>query len=299
MRISPALYRRVCVVALWALCGIVVTGATVRLTGSGLGCRDWPKCEPGSVVAPWEFNAQVEFINRLITGLVSVAVIVAVGGSLLRRPRRQDLTRWSMALVAGVVAQIIIGAFVTKSDLQYSVVAVHFGVSMVLVWAAVVLVDRAGRPDGTPPRTARPGWANAIFVAAVAVLCTGPIVTSTGPHAGSEDVRRLPLDLGAVTRVHSLTVWVLCALVGWVAWMHRAAPRGQLRTHVVELLAAVVIQGGIGYLQYFTGVPAVLVAAHVAGATVVWVLTVRLVLASSTEPSLDPVDDPAAGALAR
>lgn len=285
-------------VALWALCGIVVTGAAVRLTGSGLGCSDWPKCERGSVVAPWEFRAQVEFINRLITGLVSIAVILAVGGSLLRRPRRRDLTRWSMALVAGVFAQIIIGAFVTKSDLQYSIVAVHFGVSMVLVWAAVVLVDRAGRPDDSPGRTARPGWANAVFVATVAVLCTGPVVTSTGPHAGSEDVKRLPLDLGAVTRVHSLTVWILCALVGWVAWAHRSAPPGPLRTSVVELLAAIVIQGGIGYLQYFTGVPAVLVAAHVAGATVVWVLAVRLVLASSDDARLDPIDDPP-GVLAR
>lgn len=289
------MYRRICVIALWSLCGIVVTGAAVRLTGSGLGCRDWPKCSSNRFVAPWEFKAQVEFINRLITGIVSVAVILAVGGSLIRSPRRRDLTRWSWALVGGVIAQIVIGAFVTKSDLKYSVVGVHFLASMVLVWAATVLVAKAGRPDDAPARGSRPRWAALLSLAAVAVLCTGPIVTSAGPHAGSEKVKRLPIDLHEVARAHSLCVWVLCAITAWVAWKLRTSTGGpDLQRRSSELLLAVVAQGGLGYLQYFTGVPAVLVGAHVAGAALVWVLVVRLVMASRTDAGSVVVPDEAA-----
>jgi len=290
--ISPALYRRICVVALWALCAIVVTGAAVRLTGSGLGCSDWPTCERDRFVAPWQFNAQVEFINRMLTGVVSIAVILAVMGSLLRRPRRTDLTRWSLALVGGVVAQIIVGAFVTLSGLKYSIVGVHFLLSMVLVWAAVVLVDRAGRPDDDRGPRTWPGWARAVFASALVVLCTGPVVTSAGPHAGSKEVRRLPFDLSTVARIHSLSVWILCAIVAWVAWSHRHDGPTATRRGVIELLGAIVAQGALGYLQYFTGVPAVLVAAHLAGATVVWVLAVRLALASpAATPAPGHADD--------
>src|SRR3954449_13293873 len=107
--ISPRSYQRITLVAVWLLALIVVTGGAVRLAGSGLGCPDWPTCAKGNVVAPLEYHAMVEYVNRMITGLVSVVVIVAVGASLLRSPRRRDLTMWSWSLVAGVVAQIVIG----------------------------------------------------------------------------------------------------------------------------------------------------------------------------------------------
>lgn len=281
MQLSPERYRSICVVALWSLCGIIVTGAAVRLTGSGLGCSDWPTCEPGRFTphSASELEPMVEFVNRLITGVVSVAVMAAVAGSLLIRPRRPELTRWSLALVAGVAAQAIIGAFVTKSELDYSVVAVHFLASMVLVWAALVLVDRAGREPGGPRRRI-PGWARWLLTASVAVLLTGPVVTSAGPHAGDEHVERLPIDLGLTVRAHSIAVWVLCLSVALVAWRLRQHPSALLRRRSADLLLAVVAQGGLGYLQYFTGVPAVMVGAHVAGATLVWVLVVRLALAA-------------------
>ena len=131
-----------------ALSAIIVTGAAVRLTGSGLGCSDWPSCEEGEFVASLSFHPMVEFVNRLITGLVSFAVALAVLGSIRRTPRRKDLTAWSWSLVAGVVAQIIIGAAVTLSELKYSVVAVHFLVSMALVAASTLLVHRSREGDG-------------------------------------------------------------------------------------------------------------------------------------------------------
>jgi len=283
---SLGLYRTICIVALCALSGIIVTGAAVRLTGSGLGCSDWPTCEEGQFFAALEFEPMVEFINRLITGIVSVAVMAAVAGSLLLRPRRRDLTRWSLALVAGVAVQAIIGAFVTKTELAYSVVAVHFLASMVLVWAATVLVERAGRPADAVVGAWAP-WAKWLVLAGSAVLLTGPVITSAGPHAGDEDVKRLPLDLAWAARLHSTTVWILCALVAWIAWTLRRHPDARLRRGSSDLLAAVVLQGGLGYLQYFTGVPALLVGLHVAGATLVWILALRLALASTRidEPS--------------
>ena len=148
-RLSPRAYQRITLLALLALTFIIVTGAAVRLTGSGLGCSDWPTCESNRLIAPAEYHAMVEFINRTITGLVSVIVIVAVLGSLVRQPRRRDLTWWSLGLVAGVVAQIVLGGLTVLFELRPPFVIAHFVVSMVLVWNAFVLYQRAGH-DGAP-----------------------------------------------------------------------------------------------------------------------------------------------------
>ena len=132
-RVSPRAYRRITLLALCAQVFIMVTGAAVRLTGSGLGCSDWPTCEQDRLVAPFEYHAMIEFLNRTITGLVSIAVIAAVLGSLLRAPRRADLTWWSLGLVAGVVGQIVLGGLTVLFELQPPFVIAHFLLSMVLV----------------------------------------------------------------------------------------------------------------------------------------------------------------------
>lgn len=272
--LTPRQYRVISRVALWLLCAIVVTGASVRLTGSGLGCSDWPGCEQRQFFAAWEFKPMVEFVNRMITGLVSLAVIAAAAGSLLRRPRRPDLTRWSLLLIAGVVAQIIIGAFVTLSELKYSIVAVHFWVSMVLVMAAVVLCDLAASPDETLPRRRR-AWSRdgrVVVGLTTLVLVTGPAATNAGPHAGSEDIKRLPVDLKLAVQVHSLTVWILCVAVLLIA--------RNRREQITPLLVAIVAQGAIGYFQYFAGVPPLAVGVHVAMATLLWVMAIRFGLGS-------------------
>src|SRR5688572_28786990 len=138
-RITLATYRRITLGALLALALIVVSGAAVRLTGSGLGCEDWPNCSENRVVAPLEFHAVIEFVNRMFTGVVSVAVILAVLGSLALERRRRDLTLLSLGLVAGVIAQIVLGGLVVLFDLSPWLVMGHFVLSMVLVWNAVVL----------------------------------------------------------------------------------------------------------------------------------------------------------------
>jgi cytochrome c oxidase assembly protein subunit 15 len=286
LRLSPTAYRRVTLAALLALCGIVITGAAVRLTGSGLGCSDWPTCEADQFHAEFEFHPMVEYVNRLLTGAVSLAVILAVGGSVLRQPRRRDLTRWSWFLVAGVVAQILIGAAVTLTDLNYSVVGIHFLVSMVLVWAATVLNQRAGLPDevvtsGRRTEMRWPATSRWIVGLGTAILLTGPVVTSAGPHAGDEAVERLPLDVGWTVRVHSVTVWAFLVAVVVAAFATRRSGDAAAMRRVTDLLIATVAQGAIGYAQYFSGVPPLLVGLHVAGATLVWVLAIRFGLDSA------------------
>ena len=200
-RLSPAAYRRITFLAVVALAFIIVTGGAVRLTGSGLGCPDWPTCAEDRVVAPWEYHAMVEFVNRTITGLVSVAVILAVLGSLVRQPRRRDLTWLSLGLVGGVIGQIVLGGLTVLFHLWPPLVIAHFVLSMAILADAVVLHHWAGRPDppapgdsdGAPasrppssPVVGRPVLLlGRLVVAATAlVIVLGTVVTGTGPHGG-------------------------------------------------------------------------------------------------------------------
>lgn len=296
--LSPDAYRRVTLFALLSLAAIVVTGAAVRLTGSGLGCSDWPTCEQGQL-APAEMSdapAMIEFVNRTITGLVSVAAAVAVLGSLVRTPRRRDLTLLSWGLVGGVVAQILIGAMVVLLHLSPKTVIAHFLVSMVIVWNAVVLHDRAGRPDGAavpvvPDRVASLG--RALFVAAAVVVATGTVVTANGPHAGDEQAERWTLGIEAAARVHGTSVVVFLALVlVALRWVRVAGAPAPAQRAASVLLAVVVAQAAVGYTQYLTGVPALLVGVHVVGALAVWVSTIRFNLALTQVPTAAPAGDP-------
>ncbi|MEZ5321489.1 MAG: COX15/CtaA family protein [Microthrixaceae bacterium] len=304
--VTPTRFLAIGRLAVFALGLIIVTGATVRLTGSGLGCTNWPLCTDGRPLPAMSLHPMVEFVNRLITGFVSLAVIVAVLGARRRIPFRRDLVRWSWGLVSGVVAQIVIGAFVTLSDLKYSVVALHFLVSMVLVWAAVHLTQLAAqdvepRHGGTKGLRSgvgvRPDWrARVLPLLGAAVLVSGSVVTSVGKHPGARVdgngvehvVKRLPFDLGQTTRVHSVLVWLLCFTALSVAWSHRGTA-GRIAASSRLLLIVIVTQGALGYTQYHTGVPPLLVVFHVAFATVVWVMTLRvahdLTLDDATCPS--------------
>ena len=284
--LSPPAYRRVTLFALLALAFIVVTGGAVRLTGSGLGCPDWPTCAENRVVAPWEYHAMVEFVNRTITGLVSVAVMLAVLGSLVRVPRRKDLLWLSVGLVAGVLGQIVLGGLTVLFHLKPGFVMAHFLLSMVLIANAVVLHHRAGRPAG-PTRPAVAGdllTLGRLEVAAAGLtIFLGTIVTSSGPHGGDEEAERLPFLLPDVARLHGIAVMLFLAVTLLVLWRLRqdGADRTILRRSEV-LLAVAVAQAALGYVQYFTGVPALLVGFHIAGATAVWVAVLRLHLAFRT-----------------
>lgn len=263
------------VAAAVALAVIVVTGGAVRVTGSGLGCPEWPTCTDERVIAPLEWHPMIEFVNRVFTGVVSVAVVLAVLGALLRSPRRRDLTLLSSTLVLGVIGQAGVGALSVYYELKPQWVMAHFMLSMVIIWAAVVLCHRAREPDARPQLVVHRQFlvlARSIAVLGAVVLFVGTIVTGTGPHGGDEHVERLSFDPHLVTKIHGTLVWILIALTVFVVWRLHAVQATSTLVRRGEVLAGLmVMQGAIGYLQYSLHVPALLVLAHIAGATAVWI----------------------------
>ena len=286
-QLTPDAYRRITFWAAVSLAAIVLTGATVRLTGSGLGCTDWPNCSQGRLT-PGEISdapAMIEFVNRLVTGVVSVAAILAVLGSLARQPRRRDLTLLSWGLVAGVVAQILLGALVVYLELWPPTVMGHFLLSMLIIWNAVVLHHRAGRPaaEVVPVVSDRVrSLLRAVFLATSVVVVTGTVVTAAGPHAGDEQAERLNIVVRDIARIHSIAVLatLVLVLVG-VRWIWAEGSPPAVRRAAQVLVAVLVAQAAVGYAQYLTGVPVVLVFVHIAGALGVWVAAIHLNLVAS------------------
>ena len=306
--VAPPAYARLTRFALWALAAIVVTGVAVRLTGSGLGCEDWPTCSEDRFVADLEYHALVEFVNRLFTGVVAIAVIAAVLGSWRRRPRRTDLIVLSLGLVVGVLAQVGLGALLVLSELDPRFTMGHFLLSMVLLWNAAVLDVRArndavaagaeGGPGGrTPPERPTDGTTRlmqwAVLVVGGALLVTGTLVTGAGPHAGDSRAERLPLLVREVARVHSIVALALLGMVVWTWWRLRASSSGG-HVRMGRIAVLLVVQGAVGYTQYFTGVPVLLVGIHVALASITWIEIVKAAhdpAAGAAKPQgRDPVD---------
>lgn len=273
--------------ALGLLVAIVITGAAVRLTGSGLGCDDWPNCSSTKLIDVSSTHAAIEQVNRLFTGLVSAGVIAAVLGSLWRSPRRRDLTWLSLGLVAGVLAQIVLGGILVIFDLHPILVQGHMVLSLVLVGTAVVLHRRAGEPDGARRRRATSPVATKLVTVLVALtgvaILLGTVVTGAGPHAGDEDVERLGIDIPTAARFHGIAVMVTLAVaVALAVVATRRAEDRRLTGPLSSWIFVGMLQAAVGYVQYFNDVPALLVGVHVAGATLLWGLTVHLALTTST-----------------
>ncbi|MGV8873348.1 MAG: COX15/CtaA family protein [Rhodococcus sp. (in: high G+C Gram-positive bacteria)] len=260
--------------------GIAVTGAVVRVTGSGLGCPTWPQCFPGSftpvgVSEVPVLHQAVEFGNRLLTFVVvlaAAAIVLAV--TRARRRRGVLLFAWLMPL--GTVVQAVIGGFTVLTGLLWWTVAVHLVVSMAMVWLATLLFAKVGESDSASESTPTvPAALRALTglsgIALTGVLIAGTMVTGAGPHAGDksieEPVPRLGIEIVTLVHAHSqFLVGYLALLVGlgFALYAVRAPSAVKRRLHI--LIALVLAQSLIGLVQYFTGVPAVLVAFHVAGA---------------------------------
>jgi len=279
-------------VSLVFLYAIIITGSLVRLTGSGLGCADWPQCSTTKFVDVSTGHAAIEQINRLFTGIVSAAVIAAVLGSFFVTPRRKSLIWLSSGLVVGVVAQVIIGAVVVLTGLNPWSNMAHFLVSLALVTTAVFLVEHAGATDvenvvgvrdqATPIRPMTQRFADLILGVSGLAIVLGTLVTGAGPHAGDENAIRLNFDLRSITRIHSATVLVcIAATLLFIAQIRGNSQEWtRIRAKLELFLFVAVAQGGVGYLQYFSGVPAQLVAIHVAFAVAVWITVLRLWIAT-------------------
>ncbi len=260
-------------VATALLAGIILTGAAVRLTGSGLGCEDWPTCSEDKLVPALGFHEWIEFGNRLLSGAVGIGVGAAVLSAYRRTPRQPDLIRWAWGLVAGVIGQILLGGVTVLVDLHPLFVSGHFLLSIVLLWNALVLLDRnrAGVGTPTPLVDARTVVNSRITLAAsVVVLMLGTLVTGTGPHSGDPEVDRLSLDLSSIAQFHSVAAWICVALTVSLVMRLQSSGRPELSRLASLSLGALLVQGAIGYLQYFTGVPALLVELHVLGSILVF-----------------------------
>jgi cytochrome c oxidase assembly protein subunit 15 len=252
---------------------IVITGGTVRLTGSGLGCPTWPRCTEESFVPHGELGVHgaIEFGNRLVTFLLA-AVAVATFLAAWRYGRR-SLTRLAFAIGLGVPLQAVVGGITVLTELDPWIVGFHLLVSMAMIQLAVVLLRRLREADGPPFATVPVGvvWlVRATFAAGWVVLYLGTVVTGSGPHAGDVDAPRNGLDPATVSQLHTDAVFLLLGLTVGALFALRAvdAPARAVRA-AGTLLALELVQGLIGFVQYFTGLPVVLVGLHLLGSAVV------------------------------
>jgi cytochrome c oxidase assembly protein subunit 15 len=261
--------------------GIVITGGVVRVSGSGLGCAEWPRCEPGSFT-PTEnvledLHAGIEFGNRLLTFVVLAAALWFLWEVRRSAGLPAVVRRVAWLLPLGVLGQAIIGGITVLTGLQWYTVSIHFLASMVLIALAVAAVHGL-RSDPMEPRAALGlrHAATAIATIAFLVLILGTFVTAAGPHGGDADAPRIGIYLGTLAIAHAHGVWMLLgtSIVTLLMARHLAQPR--LVRALGALIAISVAQGGVGYLQYWLGIPAELVSLHIVGASLVWLATARM-----------------------
>lgn len=284
-------YERAVWLALGALIVIIISGSLVRLTGSGLGCSDWPNCNNTRFIDVSSGHAAIEQINRLFTGVVALSVAGAVALSLLLAKPVRKITNNAILLVIGVIAQVIIGAYVVLTGLNPWTNMVHFLESFMLVTAAVVLLNRTRTlSSGVPPIDRQDvALKKALFSSAMISVVLGTVVTGSGPHSGSEAVTRLDISVRFATQLHSIAVWITVAISVLLAIRARRSVErwGTEGARIQFLLFSLVSQGFIGYVQYFAGVPAHLVAIHIAGSVMVWLAVLAVFLPTTRLNVLD------------
>ncbi|QOT17140.1 MULTISPECIES: COX15/CtaA family protein [Paenarthrobacter] len=268
--------RRLAVLSLIGQTVLVVTGGAVRLTASGLGCPTWPRCTDDSLVNTPEMGIHgfIEFGNRLLTfALAAVAALMLVYLWNLRKERR-DLFLLALGLLASIPAQAIIGGITVLSGLNPWVVGLHFLVSMALVVVATLLVNRAfgrtgrfmNRTLAPLPSILRPAMMAVLVFSTIAVML-GVVVTGAGPHAGDADAPRNDLDWDLFSHIHAIPAYVITAgslFAGYMVLRHKIS--GPFRTAAFLMLAVTALQAVIGFTQYYNGIPALLVGAHMLGA---------------------------------
>jgi heme a synthase len=287
---TPRSMRQIALAGVIADTVIMSTGAAVRLSSSGLGCPDWPRCSAADIVASKNagqtlLNTWIEFSNRLLNfPLVAITVLVFIAAWRFRPQgtRRRDLVWLAAIQPAGVFAQAAIGGIVVLTKLNPTAVSVHFLVSAAIVAAAVVLHVRVTEGDDPPAAVVRSDlrMLSAALVAVTALmLAAGTVVTGTGPLAGDAGTPRYKLPLEGVTQLHADIGWLMTGLaVALVVGLRMSgAPPRAVRASWV-MIGSLGLQGVIGYVQYFTHLPAGLVWVHVTGSVLVWISVLRLFL---------------------
>jgi cytochrome c oxidase assembly protein subunit 15 len=264
---------------------LIVTGGAVRLTGSGLGCPTWPECTPGSYIpvahqAEPLLNVWIEFGNRLlgiVLGFVSLLVVIAV-----LKSKRKDLRILAFGQLLGVIVQGILGGITVRTDLHPNFVAPHFLISIILIPGAVSLYSRRRTPAVFVKSSSLTNRISLAHVTtAFLAIVLGTIVTGSGPHAGDAQAERLNLDIQIISWLHADAVIIL---LGITLAFYVAQGTSERTKKTIKIFSALaLVQGGIGYIQYFTGVPEILVGAHILGATLVWIAAWRIRLSVITQ----------------
>jgi cytochrome c oxidase assembly protein subunit 15 len=275
MRLRTALFG----VLLFLQSALVVTGGAVRLTGSGLGCPTWPECTPGSYTpvpyqAEGQLHAWIEFGNRLLTFALLLSALIAV--IYVLRTGRKDLRSLAAVQVLGILGQGVLGGITVLTDLHPLPVAGHLLLSMFLIAGATSIYSRRHEPRF---KVAAPTKTLALIsqlhiVVAFVVLILGTLVTGSGPHAGDEKTQRFGFDIRSVAILHADAVIFLVGLT--IALLVAASVTQSTKKAIYIFFAVTLAQGAIGYTQYFTGIPEILVAAHLAGATIFWIAAWRI-----------------------
>ncbi|MBB5915906.1 cytochrome c oxidase assembly protein subunit 15 [Nocardia transvalensis] len=286
---SLRVQRIVALAVILSQAGISVTGAIVRVTSSGLGCPTWPQCFPGSFtpVAHAEvpvLHQVVEFSNRLLTFAVTLCAALVVL-AVVRARRRREVIVYAWLMPGGTVVQAVIGGITVRTGLLWWTVAVHLLASMVMVWLAVQLFAKIGEPDDGVEVTQVPAplrWLTVLGALALSgTLVAGTLVTGAGPHAGDKSIERqvtrLEVEIVPLVHLHAdLLIAYLALLVGLAFALVAVGMTPAIRNRLVVLIALVCAQGLVGVVQYFTDVPAALVAVHVGGAAACTAATAAL-----------------------
>ncbi|MEN9324516.1 MAG: hypothetical protein RL414_270 [Actinomycetota bacterium] len=262
--------------------GIVVTGGAVRLTGSGLGCPTWPECTPGSYTpvphqAQGVLHSWIEFGNRLLTFLLFIAILASIIGYLRWGRQRSDSRRLGFLALTqflGIVAQIVVGGISVLTHLNPFAVGAHFILSIVLIAATVSFRERMLDTQRVRVSHYVALLSRILLLLSFVVITLGIFVTGSGPHAGDEMAKRFNLDPRTISWLHADSVIALVSLTIGTYILMKAIENGQAREVALPALGTFLIvifaQGAIGYTQYFTGLPEILVGAHLLGACLVW-----------------------------
>jgi cytochrome c oxidase assembly protein subunit 15 len=288
MRLRTAIFG----VLLFLQSALVLTGGAVRLTGSGLGCPTWPECTPGSYTpvpyqAEGQLHAWIEFGNRLLTFALLISALVAV--IYVLKSGRKDLRSLAAGQVLGIIGQGLLGGITVLTDLHPLPVAGHLLLSMVLIAGATSLYARRDEPHfkvSAPTKTISLLSRSHLLISFI-VLILGTIVTGSGPHAGDEKAQRFGFDIRSVAILHADAVIFLMGLT--IALLVAASVTYSTKKAIYIFFAISLAQGGIGYAQYLTGIPELLVAIHLAGATIFWIAAwrIRLSVISESEKERD------------
>ncbi|MFJ4919104.1 heme A synthase [Streptomyces sp. NPDC088725] len=292
---SPRTLQLAALCAVLASVLIVVTGGAVRLTGSGLGCDTWPKCTDDSLVAtPAQgIHGAIEFSNRMLTYVLCAAVGWAIIAARSAKPRRRGLTRLAWSQFWLVMGNAVLGGITVLAGLNPWTVAGHLLLALSLLTVTTLTWLRTREGDGDPrPRVPRPvrklSWA--LIATTVLLMVAGTIVTGSGPHAGdSSDVPRMPFDWASTVYVHEVTAWIVCVLAV-AMWLTLRVVDAPPDTRVVarNLLLVLLAQGAVGYVQYLTDLPEVLVGVHMLGLCLVWIGVLRMAVSLRERPVTTP-----------